>query len=305
MCVFGALCFIILGTSNLSGNASLDYILKYKDIAIEEMHQSGIPASIKMAQALLESGAGKSTLAREANNHFGIKCGGQWTGGTFYREDDDYHKGKLIESCFRKFKNAEESFSAHSDFLVNQKRYAFLFEFNNKDYHSWAHGLRKAGYATDKAYPQKLINLIEKYKLYELDDGYSGEIIASVESNNQNQKSKSRSSSKKKNKDSFSIRGSKKSKSKRSSRRKKSSSKRKTSSSQHYHIVEDNESLRDIAKAYKLNENALRIRNRLPKDAEVLAGEKVYLRKKISLLRRPEFIRVAEGNSIASTDYIF
>jgi len=301
--ILSVICLILFYTPSW-GNSSLDYINKYSHIAVAEMHNSGIPASIKMAQALLESGAGKSTLAREANNHFGIKCGGQWNGDTFYREDDDYQKGKLIQSCFRKFKHAEESYSAHTDFLVNQKRYAFLFSIDKSDYQGWAQGLRKAGYATDRAYPQKLISIIEKYRLYELDEGYTSEIYASVDTPQKATETK-RSSKRGKHKKDFSIKNTERSKSRKSSKRKKSNSKRKRSSSKHYHIVENNESIRDIAKAYKINENSLRLRNRLPKDAEPLEGEKVYLRKKISLLRRPEFVRVTEGNAIASSDYIF
>lgn len=121
---------VLMGLSVLlsaSEDKSKNYIATYKDIAISEMHRTGIPASIKLAQGLLESGAGQSTLAREANNHFGIKCGGSWEGETFYREDDDHDKnGKLIKSCFRKFSNASESFFAHSAFLTDQSRYAFL-----------------------------------------------------------------------------------------------------------------------------------------------------------------------------------
>lgn len=303
MIILSVLCIVMSSTVICYSNSSLDYINKYSHIAISEMQHSGIPASIKMAQALLESGAGKSTLAQQANNHFGIKCGGSWNGDTFYREDDDYHEGKLIESCFRKFSHAEESFSAHTDFLLNQRRYAFLFEYDKKDYRAWANGLRKAGYATDKAYPQKLINIIEKYKLYELDDAQADEMMyAAVETSNQTTKEVTPSRSK--NKDSFSIRKSSKS-SKRTSKRTRKSKSKKRSSSSDYHIVDGNESIADIAKAYRISESSLRIRNRLPKDAEPLSGEKIYLRKKISLLQRPEFVRVADGNSIASSDYIF
>mgnify|MGYP000740072015 CR=1 FL=1 len=165
------ICFYCFSASLVAEeNPSLLYISQYKEIAIAEMERSGIPASIKMAQALLESGAGRSTLAKEANNHFGIKCGGEWSGKTFYRKDDDYNaKGELIKSCFRKFKSADGSFAAHSDFLMYQKRYAFLFSYDASDYHNWAHGLKKAGYATDRKYPSKLIRIIENYKLYDFD----------------------------------------------------------------------------------------------------------------------------------------
>ena len=281
-------------------NPSLDYINKYKDVAIDEMHASGIPASIKLAQALLESGAGKSTLAREANNHFGIKCGGSWHGDTYYRKDDDYnHKGQLIESCFRKFGSAGESFTAHTAFLTTQPRYQFLFSYDKTDYISWANGLRQAGYATDKAYPKKLINLIEKYKLYEYDNG----IVDDVYAENSAPVKENASPIPSENKDSFSISKGSKRKSRSSSRKSKKSRKKRGTSD--YHIVQANESIADIAQSYRLKENAIRLRNRLPKDAQPLEGEKIYLKKKISLLQRPKFIRVPDNSAIASSEYIF
>jgi len=161
------------------------YIEQYKTIVINEMARTGIPASIKMAQAILESGSGRSTLARQSNNHFGIKCGKNWTGNTVYREDDDYKNGLLIRSCFRAYDDPADSFMAHSDFLQDNRRYAFLFELGVDDYKGWARGLKKAGYATDPNYPKKLINLIEKYQLYNLDMGISTEpIIASAPDDN-------------------------------------------------------------------------------------------------------------------------
>ncbi|PHI21412.1 hypothetical protein CEQ90_03165 [Lewinellaceae bacterium SD302] len=152
---------------------NLQYIERFKDIAIQEMERAGIPASIKLAQGLLESGSGTSYLARNANNHFGIKCGSNWNGKEVYREDDDYDdKGKLMKSCFRGYRNANASFVAHSEFLRDPKkafRYGFLFRLNPQDYERWAEGLRRAGYATDPAYPEKLISRIEKYNLDQYD----------------------------------------------------------------------------------------------------------------------------------------
>lgn len=148
------------------------YAEKYSAIAISEMHRTGIPASIKLAQALLESNAGRSELARKANNHFGIKCGGDWNGKTYHKEDDDYRNGRLVKSCFRVFKSVEESFVAHSEFLRNPSKYSrynFLFSYESTDYKSWAHGLKKAGYATAPTYAQRLIKLIEDYELYKYD----------------------------------------------------------------------------------------------------------------------------------------
>lgn len=158
------------------------YITQYQQIALDEMERSGIPASIKMAQAILESGAGTSTLALKANNHFGIKCGGNWTGKTINRKDDDYNAaGKLVPSCFRKYDSVHESFLAHSDFLLKNRRYGDLFRLDKKDYYGWAKGLKKAGYATSKTYASKLINLIEAYDLHLLDSGArtGEEILAS------------------------------------------------------------------------------------------------------------------------------
>ena len=157
------------GSFENQDNPVVTYIDKYKEIAQSEMSRVGIPASIKLAQGILESNSGQSTLAQKANNHFGIKCGKYWEGGTFYREDDDFKNGKLIKSCFRKFSSPTHSFMAHSDFLTNlgsQYRYGFLFDLDPLDYESWAHGLKSAGYATDSKYAYKLISIIEKYQLY-------------------------------------------------------------------------------------------------------------------------------------------
>ncbi|MBI1183610.1 LysM peptidoglycan-binding domain-containing protein [bacterium] len=147
-----------------------EYISTYKAIAISEMHQHGIPASITLAQGYLESGCGNSDLAVKAKNHFGIKCHSDWKGETFYIKDDDKNEhGELIESCFRVYKSAEESFVDHSEFLTGRSRYAFLFELRTTDYKGWAHGLQKAGYATNPKYADLLINIIERYELYNYD----------------------------------------------------------------------------------------------------------------------------------------
>ena len=139
------------------------YIARYSAIAVSEMYRSGVPASITLAQGLLESGYGRSELALKSNNHFGIKCHNAWKGDKVYHDDD--MKGE----CFRKYDTPEESFRDHSDFLRYRDRYKFLFDFKPTDYKSWAYGLKKAGYATDPSYPVKLIRLIEDYRLYEYD----------------------------------------------------------------------------------------------------------------------------------------
>lgn len=139
------------------------YIDTYSEIAVQEMYRSGVPASITLAQGMLESGNGRSQLAVKANNHFGIKCHNGWTGGRVYHDDDA--KGE----CFRKYSHVRESFRDHSDFLRYRDRYKFLFDLNPTDYKGWAYGLKKAGYATDPSYPSKLIKLIEDYRLYQYD----------------------------------------------------------------------------------------------------------------------------------------
>lgn len=139
-----------------------EYIEMYKDAAIKEMHISGVPASITLAQGILESGDGNSPLARYANNHFGIKCHTGWTGKTFIQDDD------AKDECFRSYKTALESFHDHSEFL-KKNRYAFLFKLKPTDYKGWAKGLKKAGYATNPKYPQLLIDLIEKNELHQYD----------------------------------------------------------------------------------------------------------------------------------------
>ena len=154
------------------------YVEHFATLAVEEMYRSGVPASITLAQGLLESRYGLSDLAVKGNNHFGIKCHNNWDGGKMYHDDD--RKGE----CFRVYKSPEESFRDHSDFLRYRDRYKFLFDLEPTDYKGWAHGLKKAGYATDPAYPQKLIKLIEDYGLHEYDTkpaswGYENEVADS------------------------------------------------------------------------------------------------------------------------------
>lgn len=141
-----------------------NYINQYSSIAISNMNTYGIPASIILAQGILESGAGKSYLATNAYNHFGIKCHGGWTGDYVFKDDDKPNE------CFRKYKEVADSFHDHAMFLVSSKRYSKLFTLSKKDYKGWARGLRKAGYATDPKYPEKLIGYIEMYHLYEYDN---------------------------------------------------------------------------------------------------------------------------------------
>ena len=145
--------------------ARAEYIRTYAQIAVDEMNRSGVPASITLAQGILESGNGKSDLAAKSNNHFGIKCHSSWTGERVYHDDDE--KGE----CFRKYNNVRHSFEDHTDFLVRGSRYDFLFELDPTDYKGWAHGLKKAGYATASDYDDRLIKIIEDEMLYLYDQG--------------------------------------------------------------------------------------------------------------------------------------
>ncbi|MBA4410359.1 MAG: hypothetical protein C0397_13150 [Odoribacter sp.] len=140
------------------------YIQKFYKLAISEMERSGIPASITLAQGCWESQNGNSRLATEGNNHFGIKCKAEWKGKKIYHDDD------ALQECFRKYAHAEASYIDHTNFLMNSDRYNFLFQLDMKDYVGWAHGLKKAGYATDPTYAQRLIKIIEDFKLSMYDE---------------------------------------------------------------------------------------------------------------------------------------
>lgn len=144
----------------------LNYIEKYSKLAVEQQKRYRIPASITLAQGLLESAAGMSELSRTSNNHFGIKCHNGWEGEKVFHKDDHAEP-----DCFRKYKEVSESYEDHSLFLSNRQHYAFLFDLNPTDYKEWAYGLKKAGYASDPAYPVKLIKIIEDYELHQFDLG--------------------------------------------------------------------------------------------------------------------------------------
>ena len=152
------------------------YISKWQAIAVRHMINYKIPASITLAQGILESGYGESILATESNNHFGIKCGANWTGDKSFKDDDKANE------CFRKYDQAEQSFEDHAVFLKSKDRYAKLFTYDVKDYESWAKGLKAAGYATHPEYAQKLIDLIEKHKLQEFDKSSTETNFATIDS---------------------------------------------------------------------------------------------------------------------------
>lgn len=170
--------FIIVFTVTISSAVSQisreEYIERYQLLAIEEMNRSGIPASITMAQACLESANGNSVLSQKSNNHFGIKCKSSWTGKTVKHDDDEKNE------CFRKYNSVEESFIDHSDFLMNNPRYYSLFQLPPDDYVGWAHGLKKAGYATAGDYGHRLIKIIEENQLYRLDYKMTNEQLAAL-----------------------------------------------------------------------------------------------------------------------------
>lgn len=179
----------LVATSNVSVTADMiqDYILQYKDIAKDNMTSYGIPASITLAQGVLESGSGQGTLSKNANNHFGIKCHKEWDGPSVRHTDD------APDECFRKYDQPEESYRDHSQFLVSRSRYNDLFLLDQDDYEGWAHGLKKAGYATDPKYASKLISLIERYTLDQYDREVLGDRPAKIKKEVENKKRKQRS----------------------------------------------------------------------------------------------------------------
>ena len=200
------------------------------------MHAYKIPASITLAQGILESGSGGSELALKSNNHFGIKCHTGWTGQRVYHDDDA--KGE----CFRKYVYTETSYRDHSLFLSQRRRYAFLFEYDTKDYKKWAYGLRKAGYATDKKYPEKLLKFIKQYELYKFDK---------VEEADFNKKIKKLN--------------------------KKSSKKRKKRG--RYYKVRKGDTLYAISKRFKVSIEVLKASNNL-RDNTISIGERLFIERK-------------------------
>ena len=165
-CLFSCTAYKPVVSTSGSGLLAEDYINRYKDLAVSEMKRTGIPASITIAQGMIESDYGRSRLAREANNHFGIKCHDDWTGPVIRHKDDRRNE------CFRKYRKPEESFYDHSDFLKSESRYSFLFDIDPTDYKAWARGLKRSGYATNPDYANMLIRKIEENNLSYLDRGY-------------------------------------------------------------------------------------------------------------------------------------
>lgn len=223
------------------GNAYEDYIARYSAMAVEQMRLYGVPASITLAQGLLESGAGRSTLAAEGNNHFGIKCHKEWTGNRMLRNDD------APDECFRVYDSPEESFRDHSLFLRRQ-RYASLFDLPLTDYVGWARGLKKCGYATDPNYADRLISIIELYSLQMYDGDNLREMEETADYIHKNLISR------------HAIRRSR---------------------GLHYVIAQPGDTYGRIAKELKLNKKKLLLYNDAESDGEIKAWEEVYLQPKL------------------------
>ncbi|MGL5273662.1 MAG: glucosaminidase domain-containing protein [Phocaeicola sp.] len=234
------LCATTILFSNLSVIAQTrnkhyeSYINQYKDIAISEMKRYHIPASITLAQGLLESGAGKSQLAARSNNHFGIKCGSDWKGRTVRHTDD------APNECFRAYKHPRESYEDHSKFLVSRSRYSALFKLKITDYKGWAHGLKKAGYATDPRYAYRLIDLIELYSLHKYDTREGAKWMKEFPNPHQPY----------------------------------------LSNGLLYIVVRPNDTFKSIAEEYGLSQRKLRKFNDLPKNPTIASGDILYLEAK-------------------------
>ena len=167
--------FVLIFSNGLDVRES--YIDQYKDLAMIEMQRTGVPASIKLAQAILESQSGKSLFALQSKNHFGIKCKKYWRGNMYLQIDDDRdEQGELIESCFRSYEDVFNSYVDHSNFLKYSKNYVHLFDLESSDYIGWAKGLQESGYATDASYAKKLISIIERHQLSQYDQKLKSKI---------------------------------------------------------------------------------------------------------------------------------
>lgn len=272
------------------------YITQFKEIAISEMHRTGIPASIKLAQGLLESNWGRSSLATKANNHFGIKCGNSWVGESYFKKDDDYVNGKLVSSCFRKYDSALESFIDHSDFL-SKPRYQKLYKHESTDYKSWAKGLKKAGYASDPKYPSKLIEIIEKYELYVFDQAIiqnEDKLIADI------QMEESQFDDEFEEEEIFSNQAMGAVEITASPIDQKNT----VDANSEVHIVREDELMEDIASKYDIALFRLYARNRMPKGSQPIVGEVIHLKNKIRLKDRPKFVRFP-SKSDRTSEFLF
>ena len=253
-----------VSVNSQAGDYGKRYVQTYYPMAVEQMEKHGIPASITLAQALLEGGAGRSDLVQEANNHFGVKADKRWQGKTYSKWDN----GKWCK--FRVYKSTQESYEDHSKFLLSSSRYDFLFGLRKNDYKGWARGLKKAGYAEDPQYPTKLINLIEKYGLYKYDSYKKSDIKKSSDSAKGSVKGES---------DGY-----------------------KTASGYHelmkanglvYIVASDGDTFESLSTEFDISKRKLRKFNDLYKGYVIKGGDIIYLEKKNNKARR--------GNSFHTT----
>ncbi len=252
-----------------------DYINKYKEIAVKEMKRSGIPASITLAQGMLESENGNSSLAYKSNNHFGIKCHKNWDGDKVYHDDDK------ADECFRKYDSPGDSYRDHTDFLMNTHRYTKLFEYKSNEYKKWAKGLKKAGYATNRTYDRDLIKIIEENELYRLDDGdYSNFAI---------KKSKKVSI---KNDENFSV----------DIKRRKVFERNRIK----YIIAEEGDTYDKITKDMDLFSWQLKRYNEIQKDSKIIPGQTLYIQpKRWNAEIGNDFHFVKEGETMYSISQLY
>lgn len=268
-----------------------DYIELFKGIAIGQMVKYKIPASITLSQGLLESGAGKSELTTKSNNHFGIKCHKDWKGESVKANDD------LPNECFRKYKKAEESYEDHSRFLVDKSRYKFLFELNITDYKGWAKGLQKAGYATDIAYANKLIKIIEDYELYELDKPHKEEKKTDKDKQNKKEKEKERKTKTNKNKE--------KAKTSDQNKRIYKHIPYKTGGLV-YIEAKKGDTFESLSDEFGFTVKDLCKFNEVPEDFPIQPGDKIYFQKKKSKADKPYYEHVVQiGESMHSISQLY
>jgi LysM repeat protein len=256
-----------------------EYINKWKEVAISKMNIHNIPASITLAQGILESGSGNSKLAKLANNHFGIKCHSSWTGETYYQDDD------TKDECFRKYQNASQSYEDHAAFL-KKKRYENLFLLDITDYKGWAKGLKKAGYATNPKYPDLLINLVEKYNLSQYDD------INYINSSPMIGKDSGLNNSVNKKYDFDAIKLSTKHKLD------------KTGNSVPFIVVKQNDTYKKLEKEFGIRKWQVVKYNDLRKSHELNAGERIFLKPK-RCKSKEEFHYVREGQTMRDISQLY
>jgi len=276
-CFFLWIQFMLISITSVYGQqrkvASYEkYIKQYSSLAVQHEKKYNIPASITLAQAILESGAGQARLAKEANNHFGIKCHADWKGGRIYHNDDRKNE------CFRKYRSVSESYDDHSKFLVQHSRYAKLFKLNKKDYRGWAKGLQDCGYATDRGYANKLISMIETYQLYQYDQGgKSGKTTTSSPSTTTAKGSQQKGAVTKLPRDIFKTHG------------------------LIYVIAQPNDSFEKIAKDLDFKPKKLAKYNEVPADFPIQYGDIIYLEKKKKKANKPYYNhKVLVGESMHS-----